>query len=387
MRSSGRADSGIRRVAVFLQWDSTYSREMRVGIARYAAAHDPWTFFTYGGIAFEPLRRLENWNGDGIIASIHDEEFAGEIRASGATAVNITVVPGFPIVTRDDAAAGRLAAEHLIKQGHHHFGYVGVKGIYTRRQREGFIGAIQQAGFGEDFYEPAPLERMPVRWKSAQKLLVRWLPALPKPIGVMACDDFRGRQVIEAAHQAGVLVPDEAAVIGVSNDEVVCGFCNPPLSSITIQGERVGYEAARLLDHLMTGGAPPAEPILIQPGEVVVRRSSDMLAIADADLAAAVRFIRENGNRPIGVTDILEEVPISRRSLERRFNAVVGHSPWREIRQAQIAHVRRLLIETDMSMPRVAAASAFYDAKRLSTIFKEEMGVTPTAYRRQFRTV
>ncbi len=360
---------------------------MRLGIARYAAAHGLWTFFSRDEEAFEPLRKLEKWDGDGIIASIHNEDFAGKIRASGATAVNVSAAPGFPIVTKDDTAAGRLAADHLIKQGHQHFGYVGIKGIYTRRQRDGFIRTIQQAGLGEAVYEPAPLDRMPVRWKTAQKLLVRWLRSLPKPIGLTACDNYRGRQVIEAARACGVLIPDEVAVIGVSNDEMMCEFCNPPLSSISLQGERIGYEAARLLDHLMNGGTPPEKPILIPPGEVVVRRSSDMLAIADADLAAAVRFIREHGNKAIGVADVLNEVPISRRSLERRFGAIVGHSPWREIRLAQIAHVKKLLIETDMSMPKVAAASAFYDAKRLSTIFKEETGVTPTAYRRQFRTV
>jgi LacI family transcriptional regulator len=386
-RPAHRVKFHIPRVAVLLHWDSIVSRNIRLGIARYVTACGPWKLFTRYGDAFKPLGRLDHWDGDGIIAATHDEKFAEEVRSSGKVAVNISQSPGFPNVTIDSVAVGRLAAEYLIKQGHKRFGYYGV-GVsnHSWQERAGFIEAIRQAGVTEDIYEPA-LKRMPVKWKIAQKLLVRWLPLLPKPIGIMACDDGHGRQVIEAARECGVLVPEELAVIGVANEEMICEFCNPPLSSITVQGERIGYEAAKLLDHLMAGGSPPETPILIPPGEVIVRRSSDMLAVADVDLAAAVRFIRENGNRPITVTDVLNEVAISRRPLERRFRKFVGHSPWREIRLTQISHVKKLLIETDMSMPKVAAASAFYDAKRLSTIFKEEMGVTPTAYRRQFRNV
>lgn len=379
------------RVAIFLQWDTADARAMGLGIARYAAAHGPWAFFVRNRWGFEPLMELAQWNGNGIIAPIHedeDEDFVRDICATGIVTVNVATAPGFPIVTKDNAAAGRLAAEYLMEQGHRHFGHVGRNGInYVPQRRAGFIETVRRAGLDETVYEPAPLERMPVKWKSVHGLLVRWLKSLPKPIGVMVCDDSRGREVIEAARECGVLVPDEVAIVSVGNDEVVCDFCDPPLSSISIRGEQVGYEAAKLLDHLMAGGAPPAEPILISPDEVIVRRSSDMLAIADANLAAAVRFIRENGNRPIGVTDVLEKVPLSRRSLERRFAAVVGHTPWREIRLAQVAHVKKLLSDTDMSMPKVAAASAFYDAKRLRDIFKEETGATPTAYRRQFRTV
>jgi LacI family transcriptional regulator len=331
---------------------------------------------------------LAQWDGDGLIASIHDDDFAAEIRASGVAAVNVAAVPGFPTVTLDNAAAGRLTAEYLIEQGHRHFGYVGRKeGVHGPQPLAAFAETIRRAGLGEAVYEPAPYERMPVRWQSVQNLLARWLKSLPKPIGVMTCDDFRGREVIEAARVCGVIVPNEVAVVGFSNDEMICEFCNPPLSSISIQGERRGYEAARLLDHLMKGGSPPAEPILIPPGEVVVRRSSDMLAVADADLAAAVRFIREHGNKPIGVTDVLDEIAISRRSLERRFSDVVGHSPWREIRIAQIAHVKKLLAQTNMSVSQIAEASAFSNSMRLCRIFKEETKMTPTAYRRRFGVV
>ncbi len=387
-RSARRARVRTPRVAVLLHWDYTFARQVRQGIARYAAAYGPWTFFSRDDPAFEPLRKLDRWDGDGIIASVNEEsDIAGEIHASGVVTVNIALGASFPTVTMDNAAIGRLAAEYLIKQGHRHFGYTGRNAAYSRQRHAAFARTIRRAGAADVVSEPVPRERMPQKWQSIEKLLVRWLRSLPKPVGVMTCSDYWGRRVIEATRGCGIVVPDEVAVISVGNDEVICDFCNPLLSSISLHGERVGYEAAGLLDRLMNGGSPPARPILIPPGEVVVRQSSDMLAVADADLAAAVRFIREHGNKAIGVDDVLDEVPISRRSLERRFSDIVGHTPWREIRLAQIAHVKKLLAGTNMPVWRIVTASAFSDHGRLCRIFKEETGMTPTAYRRRFGMV
>ena len=386
-RTARQGIARCRRVGILLPSDYAFTRQVRVGIAHYAAAHGPWTFSTQDWQAFEPISILDRWDGDGIITLAPDENFVRDIRASGIAAVSVTAGTSFPTVTMDNAAVGRLAAEHLIKQGHRHFGYVGINSVYSRQRQAAFARTIRQAGLQETVYEPVPCERVPWKWQVLQRLLVPWLRSLPKPVGVMACSDYRGRHIIEAAHDCGAIVPDQVAVVGTANDEVICGFCDPPLSSVSIAGERIGYEAARLLDRLMKGGPAPAKPILIPPGGVVVRRSSDMLALADADVAAALRFIRAHGNKSLGVADVLAEVPISRRRLERRFRSVIGHTPWREIRLAQIAHVKKVLAETDMIISSVAAASAFSNARRLCTIFKAEVGMTPGAYRRQFRTV
>ncbi len=388
-RSSRRAEVRSRRVAVFSHWDYAFARQVRQGIARYAAAHGPWTFFSRDDPAFAPLQKLDRWVGDGIIASINNDndDIAEEIRVSGIAIVNISTGTSFPTVTPDNVAIGRIASEYLIKQGYRHFGFVGRNDAYSRQRQAAFVRTINRAGATDTVYEPVPSERMPWKWKSVEKLLVRWMMSLPKPVAVMTCSDYMGRRVIEAARGCGIVIPEEVAVISVGNDDVICDFCNPPLSSISLQGERIGYESARLLDRLMKGDSAPKKPILIPPGDVVVRRSSDMLAIADADLTAAVRFIREHGNKAIGVADVLDEVPISRRSLERRFSEVVGHSPWREIRIAQIAHVKKLLSGTNMPVSQIVTASAFSSHGRLCRIFNEETGMTPTAYRKKFGTV
>jgi LacI family transcriptional regulator len=149
---------------------------------------------------------------------------------------------------------------------------------------------------------------------------------------------------------------------------------------------RIGYEASVLLDRLMQGDSPPDAPRLIQPVGVVTRRSTDALAIADREVVDAMRFITDHAAERIDVNDILRALPVARRSLERKFRKYVGHSPARQIKQAQIQHIKRLLIQNDWPMPKIAAASAFHDPGDLSKQFRKETGLTPTAYRRQHRS-
>jgi LacI family transcriptional regulator len=215
--------------------------------------------------------------------------------------------------------------------------------------------------------------------------LLKWLKAAPKPLGVFACQDAWGVRLVEACRHAGLHVPDEVALLCVDNDDLLCELTRPALSSIDLPHERIGYEAAALFDQLLTGAEPGAESVSFPPLGVVSRLSTDVLCIADADVAAAVRFIRERGHLPLRVRDVLHAVPVSRRALERRFHQTLQRGLGEEIRRVHLERAKTLLTSADLPTPQVAERSGFSNANHLATVFRLELGLTPLAYRRQLR--
>jgi LacI family transcriptional regulator len=192
-------------------------------------------------------------------------------------------------------------------------------------------------------------------------------------------------QVSEACQLADLRVPDDVAIVGVDDDDLLCELGRPSLSSVALPSEQIGAEAAALLERLLHGKPPPPGPILLPPREVVVRQSSDILAITDPDVAAAVRFIRNHGSRTIQVADVLEAVPVSRRGLEWWFRRIIRRGIWEEIRRVHLERGKTLLAGSELPMAEVARRAGFTDARQLSVVFRQETGLTPTAYRRQFR--
>lgn len=222
-------------------------------------------------------------------------------------------------------------------------------------------------------------------WISADEKVAAWLAALPRPIGIFACNDVKCRELALICQEAGIRVPEEAALIGVDDDDIICRSALPPLSSVSLPAEQVGYEAAALLERLMSGQAPPTKPIRLPPLQLITRQSSDILLIEIPEVAEAVRFIREHAHEQIGVEDVLRRVPVNRRWLERMFRQTLSRTPLEEINQVRIARAKRLLITTDLSMPRVAEQSGFDSARRLNSNFQNITSMSPSAYRLQFR--
>ncbi|HEY1110892.1 MAG TPA: substrate-binding domain-containing protein, partial [Opitutaceae bacterium] len=216
------------------------------------------------------------------------------------------------------------------------------------------------------------------------RALAAWLEALPRPVGVFACYDGRAQQVLEVCQLRGWAVPDEIAVLGVDNDDVVCELCSPPLSSVQLNARRTGYEAAAMLAQRM-GGERASGTRYVLPVRVVERQSTDVVSVADARLAQALRFIREQVLTGIDVNDVLRAVPMSRTLLERKFKTVLGHSPHREIVRQRIEQVKRLLVDTDISIAAVADLAGFHDASYLSVAFRREVKESPYAYRARNR--
>lgn len=233
--------------------------------------------------------------------------------------------------------------------------------------------------------ERRPFDPMGRLW-AQDRAVARWVRGLPRPVGIFATNDIWGVQLAEVCLRADLRVPEDVAILGVDDDDLLCEFARPALSSIAVPAQRIGYEAAREVDRLLRGVQARSRPLLFPPLGVIARRSTDILAIEDGEVAASLRFIRQHAYQPIRVTDLLRVVPTSRRSLERRFRKVLGRSILDEIRRVHVERASQLLAQTDLTLNSIAERSGFTDAKRFSTVFRQMVGMTPSAYRRRTMT-
>lgn len=376
-------------MAVLVDTATGWGRRLVRGVMNYSE-HALWSLWIKSGGQDAPLWLPPEWQGDGIIARIGTPAAARRVRAAGVPVVNISAIelPGvnFPRVATDLRAAGRLAAEHLLDRGFVDFAYYGLTHrTYVDHHYEGFAERVASVCGDCPFYGTTFDAGAGARtaWTTRQRGLSRWLKKLAKPVAVVAWTTELGRELIHACRREGLLVPEQVAVLAADNDELLCEACSPSLSGIELTSERIGLEAARLLDRLMRGERPPKEPHLLEPTGVVARQSTDTLAVDDPDLARAVAFIRSHATDPIQVPDVLREVPVSRRWLERRFREVLGRGPAEEIRRVRLARAKRLLAETEMPVPEVARMAGFGSREYLAAVFKSELGLSPRQYRNE----
>jgi LacI family transcriptional regulator len=380
-------------VAVLVDTATGWGRRLVRGIVNYGRGRGPWYLWIKSGGQQAPLWLPPGWRGDGIIARVGTQAAARHVAAARVPVVNISAIeiPGvdFPRVATDLPAAGRMAAEHLLDRGFQRFAYYGLEHrSYVERHYRGFAEAVSGVCAECPFYGTTFESGAGARtaWNTRQQGLFRWLKKLPKPVAIVTWTTEQGREVIHACRRAGLLVPEQVAVLAADNAELLCEACIPSLSGIALTSERIGFEAAALLDRLMHGGRPPKRTILIAPTGVLARQSTDTLAVDDADLARAVAFIRGHATDPIQVKDVLREVPVSRRWLERRFREVLGRGPGEEIRRVRLQRAKLLLAETDMAVPRVAVAAGFGSREYLAAVFKSKIGLSPRQYRNQSQT-
>jgi LacI family transcriptional regulator len=368
-----------------------YGRYLLEGISRYQRTNRPWSIFLERREldSVQP-RWLETWRGDGILARWSNPDVVERLRAIAPAIVDLSGRRSPFGVTRvhcDDHAIGRLAAEHLLERGLRSFGFCGYEGEYwATLRRDGFVNTLADAGSHCQIYESQwhGLSARPVN--DHQQSLESWLESLRKPVGVMACNDMLGIEVLDGCRSVGLKVPVDVAVIGVDDDTLLCGLCDPSLSSVIPNSEHVGYEAAALLELLMAGGRAEFTERLIPPLGVATRLSTDVLALEDTAFAFAIRFIREHACHGITVDDVLKSVPLSRMSLERRFRKYLGHSPHAEIRAVQLARAKQLLVETEHPIHRIAQLVGVEHPEYFNVLFKREVGQPPGQYRQEART-
>ncbi len=378
------------RIGLAVNHSYAYYRGVLRGIAHYAETRPRW-LFTSIVPEQQSLQALGRFRPVGLIASVHSQALIRALSGWRRPVVNVSVVlPGlrFPRVGVDNARVGQLAATHFLERGLRHFGYVGPPDhVYATERHAAFCQVLREAGHAVICHHtPAdlPLDPLGRRW-DLDRGVYRWLRALPKPVGVFVPGDDWGVQVSEACRQVGLRVPEDVALLGVDDDDLACELTRPRLSSVIVPAERIGYEAAALLDRLLAGKKPPVGPILVPPTGVATRRSTEILAIEDREVVAAVRFIREHAHLPLRVSDVLREVPGGRRTLERRCHKALGWGLGEEIRRAHLERARRLLARTDLPMKAVAQQAGFSDFRHLAVVFRQELGMPPTVYRRQMR--
>ncbi len=378
------------RVALIVETSLASGRDILCGIARYLRAHGPWSIYHEPRSLEESVPPwLLHWQGDGIIARIQNRPIAEAVIAAGLPVVDVLgLVPGLPVplVHVDDRAIARLGAEHLVERGFRHFGFCAVEGAnWSDARQAGFETIVREAGFDCSVCRLPPDTRGLANWEAQQDLLTEWVRSLPRPVGVMVCNDPRGQLVLEAARRAGAAVPEQVAVIGVDNDEPLCEISSPPLSSIRPDHERVGYEGAALLDQMLRGAPAPQEPVYVPPAGLITRLSTDVLAIDDPNVATAVRFIREHACDGIGIDDVVAHVPLSRSTLQRRFRKVLGRTVHEEILRIRLRRVHELLVDSDLSLESVADKAGFAHRQYLGEIFKARTGYTLAQYRARSR--
>jgi LacI family transcriptional regulator len=382
------AERGIRRVALILESQHAPRRRMLSGVARYIHEHEPWAIYLKpAGVEKSLPAWLREWHGDGIIAAVFDPE-TEVVTDFGIPVVDVVGVlrrANVPLVHTNDQAVGRLGAEHLLDRGFRNFGFIEYpEQFWSVERRKGFQRVVETNSLGCDVYQlpwPRPGSGGPGGWEQQQKGLVDWIQRLPKPVGVMTSTDLLGQQFLEACLRAGVIVPEQVAVIGADNDEPICQVSFPPLSSVIINDDQRGYQAAALLDRLIHGEPPPSEPIYIEPAGVVGRASTDILAVEDESIVRAVRFVRDHACDGISVEDVVRQVPLSRSVLERKFRKAVRRSINNEIVRVRLNRAVQLLCETGLELKVIAQKAGFLSTSYMSAVFRDKLGRTPGSYR------
>ena len=399
MRNKQRI-ANVPHVAVLLETSTEYGRGLLRGIVRYSRLHGPWSLYVAPGHLEQELPNSGTWAGTGIIARIRSLQMEKLIRATRVpfVASSLTEVrpprrgDGFGEIRTDSEAIARLGTAHLVERGFRRFAFCGYSDCGWSMIRERiFADLLRKSGF------PCFTHRIQstnwMHWhdwitvlENEQLAIAKWLRSLPRPIGVMACNDVCGRALLQGCATAGLRVPDDVTVVGVDNDELMCELSNPPLSSIALNLEEAGYDAALLLDALMRGRSPRGRLVRVEPTHVVARRSSDVIAQEDSAVVAALQVIRNRPRQPITVLEVVEKSGVSRRTLERRFYNAVGRSILSEITRTHLEQAKLLLLETDLPIRSVAAGAGFGSVKSFRRNFYQMEGVTCKDFRHRSST-
>jgi LacI family transcriptional regulator len=391
----GRRIKKIPTIGLLVESSRVSGRALLCGIAKCAHHYGPCSFYWEPGGLEKAWPKLKALDVDGII--LRDVDKLEEVLDLGIPAVVIghskMEIPNLVNVVTDSSAIGQIGAEHLLNCGFRHFAYCGYgSALSPTSHRESFTWSdlrqeffnrrVRQAGFEVHTY--TTLSPATNTWREERHKMAAWLQSLPKPVGLMACNDDCGRQVIEACKLANLVVPDAVGVLGADNDEVVCGLSDPPLSSVAINFERAGYEAALVLFRLLRGSRRISSKITVSATHVVARRSTDFMAVADPYVSKALQFIRDHARENLLVLDISRAAALSRRALEIKFRREVGCSIHEYIRRVRTDQIVKLLVETELTVGQIAESLSFSDVQHFARYFRAGKQKSPLAYRRAY---
>lgn len=376
-----------RKIALLVETSREYARGILRGVIRYQHEHGPWSvYFKPQGLDAPPPPWLATWRGHGILARIDDPRLAKALVHTRLPVVDLrNALPNlpFPTVAISNKAVVKLAFDHFLERGFRHFAFCSTRPGENRNQdARGELFKAMVLAHGQVCHVYPHPTKPPRSWDAEQRQIARWLRTLPTPAAVLTCHDDRGHQVIDACLLAGLTVPDEIAILGVDNDPYLCTLSTPQLSSIDVFPERIGYEAAALLDRLMQGEKAPTQPLLFDPRGVVARQSTDITAVSDPHVAQAARLIRDRAFEAVSIEQVLSVIPVSRTVLFRRFKQGLGHSPKKELTRVRLERAKALLTYSNLSIDDVARQTFQTEARHFIETFRKATGSTPMRFRK-----
>lgn len=370
------------RIGIQLDMIGGYGREVLRGLMGYANRVGNWEFVLPPMYSPRRAHTFASGSIDGLVAMVHDARTLRPYRRTGVPVVNVARTLDdhmlaeleLPSVLPDDQAIGRTAFNYFKDRGFRRFAFCGHPTVAWSRARErAFVTAAESIG------------QACATVHVADAVPPDWLRGLPRYTALLAANDRYAWLAVDACRDLGIRVPEDVAVLGVDNDSLLTDMARPTLSSIGPASFNVGYEAGRVLSHLLQGGRVSPVPRLVEPAGVVTRHSTDVLVIDDTAVQAAARFIREHATEPISIADVVDAAATGRRTLERRFKASLGRSLHDELRRVRVERAMQLLRDTSLDIPTVAERSGFSGHARFSTVFRQATGATPTDFRRQVR--
>jgi LacI family transcriptional regulator len=356
------------KIILLIDFAEDYSKSLLKGVTKYSREHGPWVFcrmplFYRETIGIKGiLQWAQEWGADGIIGQFYNDNEISEIIQAGIAVIAQDFKERFdeiPNITGAYHEAGAMAADYFLKRGFTQFAFYGFKDIVWSRERaEGFENRIKSAGFVVHSFEHAKAQSSEL-WYYKPSSLSQWLQSLPKPIAIMACDDRQGQHITEACRQTGIRIPEEVAVMG-------------------------GYDSAKLLDHLIRMGVAGFYDIVVKPTQVVTRHSTDIYATNDHYIASSLKYIHQNIEKNLQVDEVVRQVPLSRRALEKRFYTITGYPIYKYIFNLRIEKFTQKLLETDMTVFEIALDMGLTDSKNIARQFRQVKGCSPIEFRNKY---
>ncbi|WLT32363.1 XylR family transcriptional regulator [Geothrix sp. PMB-07] len=383
----------MRHIALLVLASRAYGRGICLGVAASAMERGDWLIYPHERSEFKEMPGwLKRSRLDGIIAYIPTVELGRQLMGLNVPIVDVHGqgnCPTAPVLDTDPEQVARLAADFFRQAGFIHFGFCGYPGIFfSDRRSEAFERLLNEAGHRVEIYSPPPKvcasmdvlrrERGALEYEAE---LSAWLVRVPKPIAILACNDIRGQQVINACRTLGISMPDDVSVIGVDNDEIICRLCQPTLTSIAPDYERLGRMAVDMLARMIDG--QEVEPRLwnLPPSRIVERESTDITTAQHPIVLSASRIIRSRANANLSVEQICSMVGCSRSTLDNLFRKHLGRPVAREMLRVRLNRCRRLLEDTDQTVDEIARKCGFLSSTYFCRFFKRETGLSPSMFR------
>ncbi|MEM7623531.1 MAG: substrate-binding domain-containing protein [Planctomycetota bacterium] len=379
-----------KRVLLWIEASRAYGRGCLLGIAAFVKSHQEWDLVHFDHVLGQDVPdQFAKLRIDGLISRTDRRDVSDRLGRLGVPVVDLrgsaSPVRG-QLFDTDPSGCAALAFEHFWNRGFRNMAFCGYRSVdWSDRRRMAFVDFARFRGIEPSMFVPdnelsrGPTMTHEVEGELHDPRLTEWLARLPKPVAILAANDVRGRQILSACAEARIPVPEQVAVLGIDNDDVVCELANPSLSSIQPDTFRLGFDGAKTLDRLMD--APDFATVegvrLIPPRGVVERTSTATMAIDDAEVALALEQIRKSSGAALSVDDLARSVRLSRATLERRFRAALGRSPRQQIDQIRLARARSLVRESGLPLRLIAEEAGYSSLSRFSQAYQRHFHVYP----------